>query len=165
MGNTIRTNIMINHFLAKFKFSVTTAKMLNLLLMVIYLNHLGCCFWYFSSRYYDYDPLTWVVRNNLLDSEYSTKYITSYYWGFQTFTTIGYGDIFPILDLERIIAIIYMIFGVVFYSFAIGNLSKLLVAMDQRGFEFKQLLNNFSEFAKKIRLPSFLQLKLEKYLE
>lgn len=89
MGSAIRTNLIINNILFKIRLSIATAKMLNILIMVLYINHVGCCFWYFTSKISDNDPDTWVVKNELLDQDYYTKYITSYYWGFQTFTTIG----------------------------------------------------------------------------
>lgn len=58
-----------------------------------------------------------------------------------------------------------MVFGVVFYSFAIGNLSKLLTTMDQRAVEHKNIVNNFKDFAKKAKLPEVLQKKIERFLE
>ena len=165
IGNTIRSNVIINHFLAKIKMSAAVAKMLNIFVMVLFINHIMCCFWYFSARLYDFEPDTWVVRNDLLNSDYMTKYITSYYWGFQTFTTIGYGEIFPVTDLERVFAIFYMIFGVIFYSSAIGSLSRLLMNMDKRVIDHNNLLNNFNDFANKIKLPEFLKHKIQRYLE
>lgn len=124
-----------------------------------------CCFWYFSARFADFEPNSWVLRNNLLDSDYFTKYLTSYYWGFQTFTTVGYGEIYPSTDLERVFAIFYMIFGVVFYSSAIGSLSRLLMNIDKRAIEHRNRMNNFDDFASKVRLPDFLKQKILRYLE
>lgn len=144
IGNAIRSNALLNHFLTKIRLSSAVAKMLNIFMMVLFINHIMCCFWYFSARLSDFDPNTWVVRTNLIDKDYFTQYITSYYWGFQTFTTIGYGEIVPITDLERLFAIFYMIFGVVFYSSAIGTLSKLLLNMDKRAIEHKNIMNNFN---------------------
>lgn len=165
IGNVIRSNAIINHFLSKIKISAAVARMFNIFVLVLFINHIMCCFWYFSARLYDFDPDTWVVRRNLLDEDYLTKYITSYYWGFQTFTTIGYGEIYPLTELERVFAIFYMIFGVIFYSSAIGSLSRLLLNMDKRALEHKNLVNNFDDFANKVKMPQFLKQKIVRYLE
>jgi hypothetical protein len=52
------------------------------------------------------------------------------YWAFSTLTTVGFGDISAKTIPEKIIAIIWMIFGVGFYSFTIGNLSKIIASID-----------------------------------
>lgn len=54
------------------------------------------------------------------------------YWAFTTVTTVGYGDILARTDLELIMAIIWMILGVGFYSFTIGSLSSMLGVIDSR---------------------------------
>jgi hypothetical protein len=52
------------------------------------------------------------------------------YWVFQTLTTVGFGDIGAGTYTEKVIALIFMIFGAGFYSFTIGNLSSIISAMD-----------------------------------
>lgn len=165
IGNAIRSNAMLNHFLAKIKITAASAKMLNIFILVLFINHIMCCFWYFSARFTDFEPDSWVTRNDLLDADYFTKYVTSYYWGFQTFTTVGYGEIYPVTELERVFAIFYMIFGVVFYSSAIGSLSRLLVNIDKRAIEHRNRMNNFNDFSTKMKLPEFLKQKILRYLE
>ena len=55
-------------------------KIFTILIWIIFMNHLISCFWYFIARFEDFEPKTWVVRQNLLDKSYITKYITTYYW-------------------------------------------------------------------------------------
>ena len=35
---------------------------------------------------------TWVGKRDLVDSSIGYKYLNSFYWAFQTVTTVGYGD-------------------------------------------------------------------------
>lgn len=53
-------------------------------------------------------------------------------WALQTLTTVGYGDINAYLLQERCLALIWMIFGVGFYSFTIGNLASTISSIDTR---------------------------------
>jgi CRP-like cAMP-binding protein len=45
---------------------------------------------------------------------------------------VGYGDISVLTNTELILSVIWMIFGVGFYSFTIGNLSSVLASMDNK---------------------------------
>ena len=49
----------------------------------------------------------------MVDSDPSDQYLRSFYWAYQTITTVGFGDINVKGDiLEMVICIIWMIFGV-----------------------------------------------------
>jgi len=45
------------------------------------------------------------------------------WWAFATLTTVGYGDIYPVTDGGRIIAVLTMIFGITVYSLMIANIT------------------------------------------
>jgi hypothetical protein len=51
---------------------------------------------------------------------------------FQTLTTVGFGDMHAYTDIERLFALILMIFGVGFYSFSVGMVSALLSNIDRK---------------------------------
>ena len=93
---------------------------------VCFLVHLMACFWYLLAKLENFGPDTWVVRSGLIDDDYLTKYLSSVYWAFQTLTTVGYGDISAHTNLEICLSLAWMIFGVGFYSFTIGNLSSII---------------------------------------
>ena len=90
------------------------------------MSHLSACFYYFTARISDFDESTWVSRLDLLDSNIYQKYVTSLYWSIQTVTTMGYGDVPAVTIIEKIIAILWMIVGVGFYSLTISNISILI---------------------------------------
>ena len=47
-----------------------------------------------------------------------------------TITTVGYGDICPENDLERLYAIASMVIGGAFYGFLIGNITAIVTSVD-----------------------------------
>ena len=49
-----------------------------------------------------------------------------------TLTTIGYGDITPYTNTERIISLLYIFVGVAFVSYCIGSLSSIMLSRDSR---------------------------------
>jgi len=40
--------------------------------------------------------MTWIIKNNLEEEDWFTRYIYSIYWATITTLTIGYGDITPV---------------------------------------------------------------------
>jgi len=110
---------------------------------LVVLAHLLGCFWYYTSVQQDPDASSacdWGLLNcNTLGAEAQTwwqsvdigedekweQYMASLYWSFTTMTTVGYGDISPKSDLERVYAIISMIFGATIFGYIIGSIAAL----------------------------------------
>ena len=87
------------------------------------------------------------------------------YWAFQTLTTVGYGDVYGKTTLERVYCCLWMIFGVAFYSFTIGNLQSIISTIDVKASELAAKLNTLAGFAKRNKLPDNVALKIKKFLE
>jgi hypothetical protein len=79
-----------------------------------------------------------------------------------TLGTIGYGDIVPGTNLERVISILWMILGVGFYSFTVGSLSSLLSSIDSRDAALTTKLYTIGEFSKEAGLDTKLSYELRK---
>jgi hypothetical protein len=60
------------------------------------------------------------------------QYLFGVSWALQTLTTVGYGDTTAYRQEERLLALSWMICGVGFYSFTIGNLASIIEAIDKR---------------------------------
>jgi hypothetical protein len=92
-------------------------RVLFLLVLAFFCAHLLACSmaatgdgWYESyspGPRDDMDPSDWY---------WGRQYLVALYWAFTTMTTVGYGDVTPQTDEERIFCIFAMIIGVAFYS-------------------------------------------------
>lgn len=81
----------------------------------------------------------------MVDDSNITKYFAAYYFVTSTITTVGYGDLHATSTLERILAIIFMICGVIAFSYATGTLTSILTNVDKAGAirrEKLQMVNN-----------------------
>lgn len=82
-----------------------------------------------------------------------------------TLTTVGYGVPNAKTPIEIIFTLLWMIFGVGFYSFTIGNLSSILSSIDEKASELEKKKYNFAEYAKKHKLPIEIQNKVTKFID
>lgn len=77
-------------------------------------------------------PDTWVGQAGLLDADAGAQYVAAVYWSFTTITTVGIADIQAGTPLESTLLNIWMICGVLFYSFVVGILSSTLSNFDKK---------------------------------
>jgi len=97
--------------------------------------HLMACIWFLIATYEDNIFYTWVglrtgVDRNFIDDSQLYQYLVSFYWAYQTITTVGFGDIGICTVNEYAIAIIWMIIGVNFYSYLVGNITYMIANLD-----------------------------------
>lgn len=75
--------------------------------------HLLSCIWIFISP-------------NQFESDFISTYIQALYFSITTMTTVGFGDIIPHTNIQRLFTIFVMIFGIGMYGYLIGNITNLL---------------------------------------
>ena len=127
-------------------------KLLRFLLLVAACVHLMGCLWYFSSKIDAGSVDSWVIRYGFQDEDNFTLYLRSIYWAVETILTVGYGDIAARTMFEQLLAIVWMIFGVGFYSYTVGSLSSFLQSIDSRESVLLWKMVAVQEFAKQVGL-------------
>jgi len=88
------------------------------------------CFWFLQAKMSDFPDSSWVVSGDFVYTNPGKQYIISFYWAFQTLTTVGFGDISGGNEVEQVMAIMWMIFGVGYYSYTIGNMTSMISSFD-----------------------------------
>ena len=79
---------------------------------------------------------------------------------------MGYGEIPAVTNQEKILAILWMVFGVGFYSFTIGNVQTIINEIDVREYKMRIKLDTLLEFAKRNQnLPEVLFKDIQSYIK
>lgn len=107
-------------------------RLINFFVTVLLGIHLTSCFWFFVAKLEGFSPDTWVTKYGYIDKDAGSLYFISLYWAVTTLSTVGYGDIAASTELEMIYAIIWMLFGLFFFSFTIGSLTSMLSNIDTK---------------------------------
>lgn len=127
-------------------------RMISVMITMFFMVHLIACLFFMIAKMNNFGPDTWVTRFNLGDSSQFTQYLFAVNWALQTLTTVGYGDINAGMQDERILSIMWMIAGVGFYSFTIGNLASIIRAVDFRSARLQDKMTMISEFVRRSNL-------------
>lgn len=121
--------------------------------------------WYFSAKWNDFDPDTWVARAGYQDKSDFTIYVYCFYFAMTVITTVGYGDMPINTSYEKILAVFIIIVGVITFSFAIGSLMSVLENLDSSEAKLKQKHFELNSIQKKYKIPSELYYRIFKSLK
>ncbi|HVO73479.1 MAG TPA: cyclic nucleotide-binding domain-containing protein [Ignavibacteriaceae bacterium] len=103
------------------------------------------------------------LRGNILNQDWGTVYVKSLYWTITTLTTVGYGDITPETNVQRIFAICVMFLGIGIYGYLIGNIAGMLAKRDPSKTNYLGNLEKLNALVHFRKIPVELQNKIRNY--
>lgn len=86
-----------------------------------FVTHLVGCFWAWISL--GSNGHTWYANIGLTNDDYGKKYVAAIYWAYYTMATVGFGDIPPVNDHERLFAVFTMVLGSTILAYIVGIVS------------------------------------------
>jgi len=103
------------------------------------------------------------------NQEYFDAMIAVMYFAFTTLSTVGFGDIKPITNTERMIGSFILLFGVAVFSFIMGNFIEMLMEFkivtseNEDNSNLTRWFGLLARFNKGRPLPKEMQFKIEEY--
>ena len=108
----------------KIKVKANFFKTLYLILQTFFIVHISACIFVYIGRLDYLYPFTWINKQELSHKSSLEIYLMSVYYCFVVLTTVGFGDIVSVNNLERVFTLVWMMFGIAFYSFTIGFITE-----------------------------------------
>ena len=68
---------------------------------------------------------TWLDNNNLRNADMMERFINALYFSFITMITVGYGDIHPNTNLEKIYVIIMTLISCGVFAYAVNTIGSI----------------------------------------
>ena len=93
------------------------------------------------------------------------QYVDSIYWALMTLTTVGYGDITPQNDLERLYTLSCLLVGAVVFGFLLSTLGDLISNVDPAAVRIDEKLRDVKEYLRWHGVPLDLALSVRRYYE
>lgn len=121
----------------RFDVNLTFLRICQMLASLLFLAHLLGCFWFYVAALVGLDPeiTTWVSSyddGSALDASPSTQYLYAVYWALTTLTTVGYGDITPTNNPERLYSLLALLIGALVFATMLSSVSSLVAALDRQ---------------------------------
>lgn len=145
-------------------------KIIKLILFALLLTYFCACLWYGLCRWNPGAyPKTFLDHPNVSPKKGINRLIVCYYFALTTLATVGYGDIVPQNNGEKIMGIFLMIVGIAFFSYIMSNFNDVLINYDKKmgivdqGSDLQVWLTSLSKFTSQKPLPRSLVKKIDQH--
>ncbi|CAD8210453.1 unnamed protein product [Paramecium octaurelia] len=139
-------------------------ELIKLLFMVLYVGHLFACLWHGVAFYQKGYRQTWIdVYVN--EPDMFSVYNYAFYWAVQTMITVGYGDITPQNNAERMCANISMFLACGVFAFSFNSIGLMLSNLNSRQVLYKKSINLLNQYLVKNQIKIDLQSRIRNYYD
>ncbi|CDW87085.1 cation channel family protein [Stylonychia lemnae] len=149
-------------------------KIFRLVIIAIIITYFIGCFWFLVSNDLNQDEdiqngNTFVKYFELDQTDNWRQLIVSCYFALTTLATVGYGDYYPISNLERIIAVFIMLCGVAFFSYIMGSFIEIIsnyekkMGVIDKGTDLHNWMTLLTRFTNNKPLPKSLSAQIENH--
>ncbi|EAR91049.2 cyclic nucleotide-binding domain protein (macronuclear) [Tetrahymena thermophila SB210] len=137
---------------------------LLLLLIIITFTHTQASVFVNLALTSSPDEENWINQTQTVSSNLDI-YITSIYWSNITMTTIGYGDIYPRNNKEKIFLAIITILSCCIFGYTMNSIGQILADTSKESRQFKIKMNLLVKQMSKRNLDQILQKRVRNYYE
>eukprot|EP00931_Biecheleriopsis_adriatica_P123435 TRINITY_DN98481_c0_g1_i1.p1 TRINITY_DN98481_c0_g1~~TRINITY_DN98481_c0_g1_i1.p1 ORF type:complete len:683 (-),score=127.60 TRINITY_DN98481_c0_g1_i1:30-2078(-) len=136
-------------------------RMMGLAAALLWSMHLMGCGWFLVAVLHEDKTETWIYSRGIEQAPPEEQWITSMYWVLTVFTSVGFGDIFPVTTAEVFFGSIVMVIGAVLNTVFLSEIINLLSTLDRRQVEIEQAIGTIQDLAQHTHLEEKLQFELE----
>ncbi|KAL4462587.1 hypothetical protein ABPG74_000417 [Tetrahymena malaccensis] len=140
--------------------------LVKLILNILFFSHIFGCIWLFIGlQQYHQNQTNWMRKIFMEDDIWANQYIAAYYFSTVTMITVGYGDIVPANNFERVVSVGTMLISCVIFAYTISQIGQIfsdLFSQDRQMKEFFYIINDYMD-NKNINFS--LQYRIREYLD
>ncbi|XP_025991230.1 potassium voltage-gated channel subfamily H member 2 isoform X10 [Solenopsis invicta] len=111
------------------------------------------------------DTHQFYTHNNTGGPSIKSRYITALYFTFSSLTSVGFGNVAPNTDAEKIFTIIVMLIGSLMYASIFGNVSAIIQRLYSGTARYHTQMLRVREFIRFHQIPNPLRQRLEEYFQ
>jgi len=153
---------------SQIRFSVRA--IIKFFFVLLVLAHWNACVFFFIAVNESKHQLTWVrsleeTPGELEDALPGTQYVVSFYWAITTMTTVGFGDIVPTTNIERMYVVFAMLAGCSTFAYGITQIVTLVSNLNASEVRYQSQMDELSEYMEARSLPEDLRHRLREFYE
>ncbi|KAL4465443.1 hypothetical protein ABPG73_007898 [Tetrahymena malaccensis] len=151
-------------FIQQFPSVWTLLKLFSLIFFVA--HYCGCGFTIIAylERINDSSSITWLVKYGIQDETWQVQYIYCLYFSFITMITVGYGDIVPQTNIERVYVIFMTLISAAVFGYSINTIGAIFQDIASKSISYRILKRDIGYYMRARDIDSQLQAKVYQYI-
>ena len=139
--------------------SPAIVSIISLVIQIVFLAHLICCFWYYLAIIEPDNGNNWLVKTHLDEAAKGEAYVASIYFVITTMVSVGYGDFRAYNTSERFYGCFVILFGAIMFGAIITKVTKLILNRNPQATKLKAKLDDLKGYMNEKKLPEAIKLK------
>lgn len=138
----------------------------RLTMKILAIAHFLACFFFLFSQYLieiDKSLDSWIISADLVGRPWYAIYLNGFYWAITTLATVGYGDITPKNNPEKMFCVVVMLLGGGIFAYNINRLSNIFGEISHNSREYKMNMKILNQMMTRKKLGRELQNKIRNY--
>lgn len=160
----LRVPRIVERWQTRFGVRYSYTSMTYCILCAIGLSHWGACIWGLCPKYAPEGETSWTIQAGEIVETQTQTYLRALYWSVMTLTTIGYGDVPPSNNLERLVAVGFMFVGGCLYAYIVGSICNIVGNMSEAEGQFHQTMDNINLIMSQYNFPQSVRVEMRRYL-
>jgi hypothetical protein len=166
----LKVDEVIGQVEERYELNLKSLRILQMVLKLLFLSHmLGCFFYYTASMTRETYEANWVDaygdHDSVVEEEKMRLYLHSLYWALTTLTTVGYGDITPTNDVERLFCLGALLIGGLVFGFIVSTIGSMVAAIDRQAGIIDEKMDAVKEYMLHRRIPRPIAKRVRIYYE
>ena len=166
----IRASTVFRRFEASLPINYAAFSLIKFTVFTITIAHwMACGFMLVADIQPNSDEDSWISRIEEDNNDTYTnrgpfdRYVTCFYWGMTTMSTIGYGDITPVTTIERVYATFSQLVGASIFAYVVGAVCGIITSLDEKNTEFYEVMDSVNNYSREAGLPQELRVRLRNF--
>lgn len=77
-------------------------------------------------------PDVWIKRYDMEEATWSSRYMVCFYWSSITTLTVGYGDLVPGNDVERLVCCVMVFICSIVFGYTISRIGSIFASITEK---------------------------------
>lgn len=133
------------------------------LIFILFIHWFSCLFGAIGLHSEKRGKANWMTAQDVTAENGAVRFMTALYWAAGTVTKVGYGDVVPTNDLERVVSVLLLVLSSFFYGVIWGNVNLMIRVMNGDQTNYRVSAQNTKHYMVELGVPMSWQLKVRQY--
>ncbi|CAD8095943.1 unnamed protein product [Paramecium sonneborni] len=138
-------------------------ELIKLVGILFFIVHFFSCFWFYIGEYsHQMYGTSWMEK--IVDENWTVQYVHSMYFSAVTIFTVGYGDVTPQSNIEKIVCCLFIVCASLQLPYSINTVGMIVQQITEYGEDKRKRLRIINSFMQKKQITFNLQNEIRQYL-